>query len=164
MITRNTCGRRGLLVPGLLLLLSISVPAFARSGDYYGPVYTSQGEIQVAQRVLLAEHFLKSGRYTAGRMDDTTIDGLRAFQRSHFIPDSGVLDHETMAQLMSHTSALGVARGRSQAATTALAQGTGQGTGTLRTMPETAGAIPLMTGLGALLMGGGLLLVRYRRS
>ncbi|HKB07664.1 MAG TPA: peptidoglycan-binding domain-containing protein [Candidatus Polarisedimenticolia bacterium] len=165
MTTCNTRGVRGLLFAGLLALL-LTAPALARTGDYYGPVYTSSGDIQVAQKVLVSEHLLKPGHYTEGRMDDATVDGLRAFQRQHFIPDSGVLDHETMAQLMSHLSAPEVARARAgQTDTgTAAGQGTGSAAATARRMPETASSVPLMAALGTLFMAGGFLLVRYRRS
>ena len=175
MITCYAREARGLLFAGLLALLMIA-PALARTGDYYGPIYTSAGDIQVAQKVLVSEHFLKPGHYTEGRMDDATINGLRAFQRQHSIPDSGVLDHETMAQLMSHLSAQELAQARAgqtdagtgtTAATaggTAAGQGAGQAGASARKMPETAGSVPLMAALGTLLMAGGFLLVRYRRS
>jgi putative peptidoglycan binding protein len=168
MTTCNPPGVRGLLFVCLLAFL-LTAPALARTGDYYGPVYTSAGDIQAAQTVLLSEHFLKPGHYTAGRMDDATIDALRAFQRQHFIPDSGVLDHETMAQLMSHLSAQEVARARAGQTDmgTAMGQGTAQAggsAGNARRMPETAGSVPLMAALGTLLMAGGFLLLRYRRS
>jgi hypothetical protein len=165
MTTCNPRGACGLLFAGLLTLLLLPAPAIGRTGDYYGPVYTSTADIQVAQRVLLSEHFLKPGRYTAGRMDDATIDALRAFQRQHLVPDSGLLDHETMAQLMSHQAAQesSARAGRTDTGTT-VAQGIGQPGGSTRKMPETAGSAPLLAALGTLLMAGGLLLVRYRRS
>ena len=105
-------------------------------------------------------------------MDDATTNGLRAFQRQHLIPDSGVLDHETMAQLMSHLSAEEIALARAgqtdtgtgMAAGTGAGQGAGQAGASARKMPETAGSVPLMAALGTLLMAGGFLLVRYRRS
>jgi hypothetical protein len=165
----TTCHARGVLLFAGLLSLLLLTPALARTGDY-GPVYTSNGDIQVAQKVLLSEHFLKPGHYTAGRMDDATTDALRAFQRQHLIPDSGILDHETMAQLMSHLSAQEVAQARAGQTDSgaAMGQGTGQGVGSAsrsaRRMPETAGSVPLMAALGTLLMAGGFLLVRYRRS
>lgn len=174
MITCEPRGGRGLVYAGLLSLLFLSVPAFARTGDYYGPLYTSYGEIQTAQRVLRAENYLKPGHYTTGRMDQPTINALRAFQRDHFIPDSGLLDQETMAQLMSHGSALQVARAASAGASeqrtrtetgpSAVSQDRGVAQRAARTMPQTASPIPLMTGLGALLVGGGLLLARRKRT
>jgi putative peptidoglycan binding protein len=173
MTTCNPRGVRGLLFAGLLALLFLTAPALARTGDYYGPVYTSAGDIQVAQKVLLSEHFLKPGHYTAGRMDDATVDALRGFQRQHSIPDSGILDHETMAQLMSHLSAQEIAQARAGQTDTGTANGQGESTGqagaganagNARRMPETAGSVPLMAAIGTLLMAGGFLLVRYRRS
>ena len=173
MITCEPRGGRGLVYAGLLSLLFLSVPAFARTGDYYGPVYSSSGEIQTAQRVLRSENYLRPGHYTAGRMDQPTINALRAFQHDHFIPDSGLLDQETMAQLMSHASAVQVARASSaggsqqgmgtETGPSAVARDKGEAQRIARTMPQTAGPVPLMTGLGALLVGGGLLLARRKR-
>ena len=161
MITRQPRAWPGLLLAGLLSLLCPSVPAFAQASDYGGPLYTSPGQVEVAQRVLRYENLLKPGRYTPGRMDYATVDALRAFQRKHSVPDSGRLDQETMAQLMSHVSAMQVAQARSARASERAA---GEAQASLRTMPETDSQIPLMTGLGALLLGGGLLLLRRRRS
>jgi len=161
MITRQPRAWPGLLLAGLLSLLCPSVPAFAQAGDYGGPLYTSAGQVEVAQRVLRYENLLRPGRYTAGRMDYATVEALRAFQRKHSIPDSGRLDHETMAQLMSHASAVQMAQARSAGASQRAA---GETQAALRMMPETASQIPLMTGLGALLLGGGLLLLRSKQS
>ena len=174
MIACKPRGGRVLLFAGLVLLLLTAVPAFARTGDYYGPLYSSKGEVDVAQRVLRSEHYLKPGHYTAGRLDQATLEAIRAFQRDHFIPNNGLLDHETMAQLMSHVSAAGVARaasadlsaqtarqGMGSAAPAREAAGDGR---TARLMPQTAGPIPLLTGLGALFVGGGLMLARRKRD
>jgi len=174
MITCEPRGGRGLVYAGLLSLLFLSVPALARTGDYYGPVYSSSGEIQTAQRVLRSKNYLRPGYYTAGRMDQPTIDALRAFQRDHFVPDSGLLDQETMAQLMSHRSSMQVGRTastggsqqglRTETGPSGVAQDRGEAQRTARTMPQTASPLPLMTGLGALLVGGGLLLARRKRT
>ena len=163
---------RALLFAGLLLLFMTAVPAFARSGDYYGPVYSSKGEVEMAQRVLRSEHYLRPGHYTAGRMDQATFEAIREFQRDHFIPNNGLLDHETMAQLMSHASAKGAASAtsadpssqtaRPEMGSSAPARGAAVDGRIARRMPETAGPIPLMTGLGALLVGAGLLLARRK--
>src|SRR6267143_5717183 len=69
MITRQPRAWPGFLLAGLLSLLCPSVPAFAQAGDYGGPLYTSAGQVEVAQRVLRYENLLRPGRYTAGRMD-----------------------------------------------------------------------------------------------
>jgi LPXTG-motif cell wall-anchored protein len=161
MITRQPRAWPGLLLAGLLSLLSPSVPAFAQASGSGGPVYTSAAQVEVAQRVLRYENLLRPGRYTAGRMDYATVDALRAFQRRHAIPDNGVLDQETMAQLMSHVSAMQMAQARSASASERAA---GQAQESTRTMPETASQIPLMTGLGVLLLGGGLLLLRRGKA
>jgi len=167
----------------LLLLPLLGAPVFAMTGDDYGSPYTSAGEIQAAQKILQGDHYLKAGRYEAGRMDQGTIDAVRAFQRRHFIPDSGLLDRETVAQLISHGPALPAEsrtgtgsparanRGEgSTAASPAGARGSevsrtapGEGQPGLRSMPATAGPVPWMTALGAVLLGGGLLLARRRR-
>ena len=173
----NTCKPRGgriLMLAGLPLLFITAVPAFARSGDYYGPLYSSKGEVEVAQRVLRSEHYLRPGHYTAGRLDQATFEAIREFQQDHFIPNNGLLDHETMAQLMSHGSATGAGRAssedmsrqtaRQEAGSSAPARNGAGDRRTARMMPETAGPIPLMTGLGALLVGGGLLLARRKRD
>jgi len=182
MTMRDIRGRRPAL-PVLLLLPLLGAPVFAMTGDDYGSPYTSAGEIQAAQKILQGDHYLKAGRYEAGRMDERTIDAVRAFQRSHFIPDSGLLDRETVAQLVSHGSAV-VAEsrtgtgsgaranrgGESTATAPAVARGSevsrttpGEGQPGLRSMPATAGPVPWMTALGAVLLGGGLLLARRRR-
>src|SRR6266581_2822401 len=98
MSTRELRTRGGFLLPALLPLLFLAVPVFARSGDYYGPLYTSSEQIEAAQRILQGEKDLKPGGYTVGQMDQATIDAIRTFQRDHFIPNSGLLDHETFAQ------------------------------------------------------------------
>jgi len=182
MTTRGIRGRRTPL-PVLLLLPLLGAPVFAMTGGDYGAPYTSAGEIQAAQKILQGDHYLKAGRYQAGRMDQGTIDAVRAFQRKHFIPDSGLLDRETVAQLVSHGSALpfesrtvtvSTARANrgeeSTAAAPAGARGSevsrttpGEGQPGLRSMPATAGPVPWMTALGAVLLGGGLLLARRRR-
>src|SRR2546426_9726842 len=165
MITCEPRGGRSLVYTGLLSLLFLSVPALARTGDYYGPVYSSSGEIQTAQRVLRAENYLRPGHYTAGRMDQPTINALRAFQRDHFIPDSGLLDQETMAQLMSHASAVQVARassaggarpgGWTETGGSARARDKGGGQRSARAMPPPARPIPPATGAGGVPWGGG---------
>ncbi len=179
MSTRELRTRGGFLLPALLPLLFLAVPVFARSGDYYGPLYTSSEQIEAAQRILQGEKDLKPGGYTVGQMDQATIDAIRTFQRDHFIPNSGLLDHETFAQLETHASAAVVTRaaadgpparsarkdsGLAVPATSAGVQDLGREHATLRTMPSTASPIPLMTGLGALLAGGGLLLMRRKRA
>jgi LPXTG-motif cell wall-anchored protein len=174
MITCKPRGGRTLLFAGLLLLFLTAVPAFARSGDYYGPLYSSKGEVAVAQRVLLSEHYLRPGHYTAGRMDQATFQAIREFQQDHFIPNNGMLDHETMAQLMSHGSATGTGRAssedmsrqtaRQETGSSAPARNAAEDRRVARMMPETAGPIPLMTALGALLVGAGLLLARRKRD
>jgi hypothetical protein len=190
MTRRAIRGIARIVFPGTLLLFVLTGPVLARTGDYFGPLYTSSGQIEFAQRTLQGEDLLKPGRYTSGRMDQATIDALRAFQRSHFIPNSGLLDHETMAQLSTHEAALRVARhpatgaperdaaqnappsGAAKPAQDAAAQETApatRGAATadavpgLRSMPATAGPVPLMTVLGAVLLAGGVLLARRGR-
>jgi len=182
MKTREIRGTK-LPLPVLLLLPLLGAPVFAMTGDDYGSPYTSAGEIQAAQKILQGDHYLTAGRYEAGRMDQGTIDAVRAFQRSHFIPNSGALDRETVAQLVSHGSAVvaesrtgtdsGARTNRREGSTAAApvgAQGSdgsrttpGEGQRGLRSMPATAGPVPWMTALGAVLLGGGLLLARRRR-
>jgi LPXTG-motif cell wall-anchored protein len=182
MTTRDVRGRR-LPLPVLLLLPLLGAPVSAMTLDDYGSPYTSAGEVQAAQKILQGDHYLKAGRYEAGRMDQGTIDAVRAFQRRHSIPDSGMLDRETVAQLVAHGSAVvadsrngtgSVARANrgegSTAAAPAGARGSeisrttsGEGEPAPRSMPATAGPVPWMTALGAVLLGGGLLLARRRR-
>ena len=183
MTKRELHGLRFLPLPALLLLPLLGAPAFAMLGDDYGPPFTSAGDIQTAQTILRGEHYLAAGRSEPGRMDQGTIDAVRAFQRAHAIPDGGRLDPDTFAQLTSHGSAALVARATDAAATRASrSRGTGatsqaanrgrdaaagsrdQGRSGLRSMPETAGPVPLLAVVGAVLTGGGLLLVRRRRA
>jgi LPXTG-motif cell wall-anchored protein len=184
MTTREIRGMRRLPLPALLLLPLLGAPVFAMIGDDYGSPYTSAGEIRAAQKILQGEQYLKAGRYEAGRMDQGTIDAVRAFQRSHFIPNSGLLDRETFAQLTSHGSTVvagrrtetssGAPANRGEDTTAAAPAGArgrdvsrttpGEGQSGLRSMPATAGPVPLMTALGAVLLGGGLLLARRRRA
>ena len=179
MTTRDIRGRR-LALPVLLLLPLLGAPVSAMTLDDYGSPYTSAGEVQAAQKILQGDHYLKAGRYEAGRMDQGTIDAVREFQRRHSIPESGLLDRETVAQLVSHGSAVvgdsrngtgPVARAKgSTAAAPTGARGSeisrttpgGRQPGP-RSMPATAGPVPWMTALGAVLLGGGLLLARRRR-
>jgi LPXTG-site transpeptidase (sortase) family protein len=128
MTMRDIRGRRPAL-PVLLLLPLLGAPVFAMTSDDYGSPYTSAGEIQAAQKILQGDHYLKAGRYEAGRMDERTIDAVRAFQRSHFIPASGLLDRETIAQLVSHGSAV-VAESRTGTGSGARANRGGESTAT----------------------------------
>ena len=176
MTMRDVRGRR-LPLPVLLLLPLLGAPVSAMTLDDYGSPYTSAGEVQAAQKILQGDHYLKAGRYEAGRMDQNTIDAVRAFQRRHSIPDSGMLDRETVAQLVAHGSSLGAESATAagsgartiQGSTVAAPAGArgGEVSGTApgaRSMPVTAGPVPWMIAVGATLLGGGLLLARRRRA
>ena len=110
MKTREIRGTK-LPLPVLLLLPLLGAPVSAMTLDDYDSPYTSAGEVQAAQKILQGDHYLKAGRYEAGRMDQNTMDAVRAFQRRHSIPDSGMLDRETVAQLVAHGSSLGAESG-----------------------------------------------------
>jgi LPXTG-motif cell wall-anchored protein len=178
MMTREHRGPALLSLAALLLLPLLHAPVFARIDDDFGPLFLSAGQIEHAQRILVAENDLKGGRFTPGEMDQATIDAIRAFQRTHTIPATGLLDHETMAQLTSHESAPQVASlhragegGAPPAASAAPAEGKAAAAphareerGATRTMPATAGPVPWMTALGAVLLALGLMIARRRRA
>src|SRR5262245_9297250 len=102
--------RMGLLLSGPLMLLMSIGPGFAITGDDYGPLYTSSQPIMEAQSVLKAEHYLPAAEPRTGKMDGPTVKALKDFQRDHFIPASGRLDQETMAQLATHEEVMKAAR------------------------------------------------------
>jgi len=165
-MTMRDVRRRRSTLPVLLLLPLLGAPVFAMTLDDDGSPYTSTGEIQAAQRILQGDHYLRAGRYEPGRMDQGTIDAVRAFQRRHTIPDSGMLDRETVAQLVAHGSSLatGSATGAASGVRTIRGEESSTAAPAGRSMPATAGPVPWMTALGAALLGGGLLLARRRRA
>jgi LPXTG-motif cell wall-anchored protein len=160
MTTPGIRGMRHWPLPALLLLALLGAPILAMADDGIGPPLTSTREIEQAQSVLLEEHYLRAGRFEPGRLDQSTIDALRTFERAHFIRETGSLDRDTVAALTSHRAydftASPTNTGSTQSAT-------GAGAADNRKMPVTAGPVPLMSALGVLLLGGGFLLARRRR-
>ena len=157
MTTPGIRGMRRPPLPVVLLLALLVAPILAMADVGSSTAISSTKDIQRAQSVLLEEHYLHAGRFEPGRLDQSTIDALKTFQRAHFIPETGSLDRDTVAALTSHRA---YDFGAAPTGTAA----TGAQTSAARQMPVTAGPVPLMSALGALLLGGGVLLARRRRA
>ena len=170
MMRRELRGAALVPLTAMLLYSLLNAPVFARVDDDFGPLFLSAGQVEYAQRVLVSENDLKPGRFTPGEMDQATTDAIRSFQHSHSIPTTGLLDHETMAQLTSHHQAPAVAGLRAAGEPSQVARAvsappaTREERAARRTMPATAGPVPWMTALGAVLLAGGLLVARRRRA
>ena len=172
MNMRRARGLFGPLVIGLLLASLSPAPSLGSHEAETGPPYVNNENIAVAQRILVSENLLKSGGFTQGKLDQGTIQALLAFQRSHGIEPSGVLDPETLGMLTSHEQRIVVAREPGQPIQVArqvepmrkfepAAQPQAEPV-TERTMPKTASPLPLLAAIGALLIAGGATLLRRR--
>ncbi|MBI4168940.1 MAG: peptidoglycan-binding protein [Acidobacteria bacterium] len=157
--------------------------ALAAADAREGPLFSSPAEIREVQRILEKEKYLKPGDRKKGELDDATASALRAFQADHFTRASGRVDTDTMGLLVSHgmptpfgrmakAHAAGARPAASEervALTAATSPATGaeaQGaTGAVseRSMPRTGRLTILVAVIGAVLLGGGLVILFLRR-
>ncbi|HET8947057.1 MAG TPA: OmpA family protein [Candidatus Polarisedimenticolia bacterium] len=88
-----------LALAGAMLFLAPVGRSVAQTNP--GSVWTSSADIAEAQRILEYRGYLVHG-YKSGTLDDPTSHAIRAFQSDHALPESGLLDGETYAQLLQH--------------------------------------------------------------
>jgi LPXTG-motif cell wall-anchored protein len=177
----------GLLAVGLVLAFLVSALSLGGPGDTDGPRFDTNDDIAFAQKILVSENLLRSGGFARGQMDGETFQAVLAFQRDHTIKPTGFLDFETMAMLSSHEQSprrarLEPAPGPIRVAENveplqkvetpapepapapvtepAAAAPPAPPAPVVRTMPKTSSPIPLLAGLGVLLVAGGALLLR----
>jgi outer membrane protein OmpA-like peptidoglycan-associated protein len=87
---------------GVAAALYLAVPGPA-TGQEGGPaIYTSAKDVSDAQSILVYLGHLKAGSFKSGTLDQPTSQALVAFQGSHTLPPNGMLDWETMTQLLGH--------------------------------------------------------------
>jgi outer membrane protein OmpA-like peptidoglycan-associated protein len=91
-----------LLATAAVLLLSPALPARGQGQDHSPMTWNSTGDVSEAQRILENLHLLAPGTYKSGTVDGPTHDAILAFQTSHTLRPSGVLDTDTMAELLQH--------------------------------------------------------------
>ena len=94
------------LVLLVVCLFAVSTDAVAqwRRGPGSGPVYFTPVSVELAQKALIEQDYLKPGSFEKGRLDTPTTKAIRRFQREHFIRISGKLDPDTMAVLTTDLS------------------------------------------------------------
>jgi LPXTG-motif cell wall-anchored protein len=182
--TRAKTTTRGFLAAAFLTTLAAS-PALASHGFPGGPVFTSPKAIAEAQAILEKDDYLKAGSYKQGDLDQQTINAIRQFQRNHFLRPTGQLEPDTMGLLSSHWTIGGSSsKGRASAAGSAgIAPGGSVGSaryarasGATMTdhpslasgpagraasrMPQTGSPFVLEVFAGAVLLAGGMVLLR----
>jgi len=93
-------------VLGLLLaaVVVLSAPASAGTPGDSRYIYSGSEQISQAQAILLNEGYLKQDSYKNGDMDAETRAAVRNFQSMHSMAPTGLLDTETLAELLSHGS------------------------------------------------------------
>src|SRR5258706_1779352 len=121
--------------------------SFAGRGYSSGPNFTSNQDISYAQKILVKNGYLRAGTYKDGERDQATIDGLRLFQRVHFLRPNGQLDQDTMGELTTHEKSTGEYRGTGTAAT-------GRASAA-RVMPQTGSPVALQIAIGVFLVAFG---------
>jgi Putative peptidoglycan binding domain len=145
---------------GILVAALAGGASFAGRGDSTGPNFTSNQDISYAQRILVRNGYLKAGTYKDGERDQATIDGLRLFQRVHFLRPNGQLDQDTMGELTTHEKTTGEYGGTGRAA-----NGKGSAGSVARVMPQTGSPVALQIAIGAFLVAfGAALLIQTRRK
>jgi outer membrane protein OmpA-like peptidoglycan-associated protein len=82
--------------------MALAAPIWAGSGLSTEDVYTSPKDIGKAQIILVQDGELAPGSYRMGVLDNPTVEALRAFQSRHALRETGRVDYETMALLLSH--------------------------------------------------------------
>ncbi len=157
---------RAVLCAAVALFLALAVAPYASAFPEDTPRFGSAGSVSDAQGRLVKLGYLKAGGYADGRIDDRTADALRDFQRDHRLQESGALDTDTVAMLVSHPGTIGSSRSGSAPAAAMRPSGgrTGQSSGSSREMPATGGRVPLVAGIGGLLAALGFALWRGFRA
>jgi len=170
-----------LIAIGVLLAALAPAVSFGGRDAITGPRYLNQENVALAQRILVTEKLLKSGSFTKGKMDHETVRALVAFQRSHGIQPNGILDPETLGVLTSHEQRIVVAQAPKPPikvadkvepmqkfeppvtpapAVAPAPPAPPKPAPVVRSMPKTASSLPLLAIIGAILVAGGVTLVR----
>jgi outer membrane protein OmpA-like peptidoglycan-associated protein len=91
-----------LLAAAILLVLGPARPARAQGRDDSPMTWNSTGDVSEAQKILESLHLLAPGTSKSGSLDEPTHRAILAFQTSHGLRPSGILDFDTMAELLQH--------------------------------------------------------------
>ena len=82
--------------------LTLSAARTVHGQDHPSMFWTSSADVSEAQRILESIHLLAPGTCKSGTLDGPTHDALVAFQTSHTLQPTGLLDTDTMAELLQH--------------------------------------------------------------
>ncbi len=84
-------------VIALVLTAGVAMAGMRETRSFTSPDYISR-----AQEILVDEGLLSAGSYTPGQLDEPTRQALTTYQERHALNDSGNLDDDTYAMLLSH--------------------------------------------------------------
>ncbi|HEV8122430.1 MAG TPA: OmpA family protein [Candidatus Polarisedimenticolia bacterium] len=91
-----------LLAAATVVSFSAARPARGQDRDTSPMTWSSAGDVTEAQKILESMHLLASGTFKSGTLDGPTHDALVAFQTSHTLRPTGMLDFDTEAELLQH--------------------------------------------------------------
>lgn len=84
-------------VMALALSAGVALAGIRETRSFASPDYVSR-----AQEILVGEGLLPAGSYTPGQLDEPTHQALTRYQERHALNNSGDLDDDTYAMLLSH--------------------------------------------------------------
>jgi outer membrane protein OmpA-like peptidoglycan-associated protein len=91
-----------LLAAATVVSFSAARPVRGQDRDTSPMTWSSAGDVTEAQKILESMHLLAPGTCKSGTLDGPTHDALVAFQTSHTLRPTGMLDFDTEAELLQH--------------------------------------------------------------